>query len=55
MAEEPEEQTSEPFDLQRYLSVVRRRHIHFLIPLLVGWLAVWGQAGFCRRASNQAR
>ncbi|MGA2831979.1 MAG: hypothetical protein ABSE55_02805 [Terracidiphilus sp.] len=42
MAEEPEEQTSEPFDLQRYLSVVRRRHIHFLIPLLVGWLAVWG-------------
>jgi polysaccharide chain length determinant protein (PEP-CTERM system associated) len=42
MAEATEEQNSEPLDLQRYLSVVRRRHIHFLIPLLIGWIAVWG-------------
>jgi polysaccharide chain length determinant protein (PEP-CTERM system associated) len=42
MAEEPEEQKSEPVDLQRYISVARRRHLQFLIPLLLGWLAVWG-------------
>jgi len=42
MAEEPEEQSSEPLDLQRYLGIVRRRHLQFLIPLLFGWLAVWG-------------
>ncbi|MDR3411784.1 MAG: Wzz/FepE/Etk N-terminal domain-containing protein, partial [Formivibrio sp.] len=42
MTDESEEQNSEPLDLQRYFSVVRRRHMHFLIPLLVGWLAVWG-------------
>jgi len=35
------EQPTEGFDLQHYLGIVRRRHIHFLIPLLVGWLAVW--------------
>jgi polysaccharide biosynthesis transport protein len=42
MAEVTEEPNSEPLDLQRYLSVVRRRHIHFLIPVLLGWLVVWG-------------
>ncbi|MDR3577818.1 MAG: Wzz/FepE/Etk N-terminal domain-containing protein, partial [Anaerolineaceae bacterium] len=42
MTEASEEQNSEPLDLQRYFNVVRRRHMHFLIPLLVGWLAVWG-------------
>jgi polysaccharide chain length determinant protein (PEP-CTERM system associated) len=42
MTEEPEEHNSEPFDLQRFLNVVRRRHIYFLIPLLLGWLVVWG-------------
>jgi polysaccharide biosynthesis transport protein len=40
--EESEEQQSSGFDLQRYVAVVRRRHMQFLIPLLVGWLAVWG-------------
>jgi len=35
------EQRSEGFDLQHYLGIVRRRHIHFLIPLLVAWLLVW--------------
>ena len=30
------------FDPQRYLAIVRRRHLHFLIPMFLGWLAVWG-------------
>lgn len=42
MADDLEEQSSQGFDLQHYLGVVRRRHIHFLIPLLIGWAAVWG-------------
>ena len=33
---------SEGFDLQRYLGVVRRRHLQFLIPLFLGWAVVWG-------------
>jgi protein tyrosine kinase modulator len=37
-----EEQKSEGLDFQRYLQVVRRRHLYFLIPLLFGWLVVWG-------------
>ena len=40
MAEDLEEKSLE-FDPQAYLAIVRRRHLHFLIPLLVGWLAVW--------------
>lgn len=42
MEEISEERTSERPDIQRYMSVVRRRHVHFLIPLLLGWLVVWG-------------
>src|ERR1039457_1317867 len=38
----PEEQQSERFDLERYLNIARRRHMHFLLPLLAGWLLVWG-------------
>jgi polysaccharide chain length determinant protein (PEP-CTERM system associated) len=37
-----EEQGSEQPDIHRYLDVVHRRHMHFLIPLLLGWLVVWG-------------
>jgi polysaccharide chain length determinant protein (PEP-CTERM system associated) len=36
------EEKSEGFDLQRYLGMVRRRHLHFLSPLFFGWLVVWG-------------
>ena len=36
------EEKSEGFDLQRYLGIVRRRHLQFLIPLFVGWTVVWG-------------
>lgn len=41
MTEQLEEQ-SQGFDLQRYLGIVRRRHLHFLLPMFVGWLLVWG-------------
>jgi polysaccharide chain length determinant protein (PEP-CTERM system associated) len=41
-SEFPDEQGSEQPDFHRYLDVARRRHMHFLIPLLVGWLVVWG-------------
>jgi len=42
MADDLEEKSPEGFDLQRYLGIVRRRHIHFLIPLFLGWALVWG-------------
>src|SRR5271169_1990027 len=42
MEEKYEEQSPEGLDVQHYLQVVRRRHIHFLIPLFLGWLVVWG-------------
>src|ERR1700758_5193608 len=42
MKEDLEDQNSESFDIQRYLGIARRRHLHFLIPMFVGWLAVWG-------------
>jgi polysaccharide chain length determinant protein (PEP-CTERM system associated) len=42
MVEPLEEQDSGSLDLHHYLDVARRRHLHFLIPLFVGWLVVWG-------------
>jgi polysaccharide biosynthesis transport protein len=41
MAEDFEEKSSEGFNLQHYLGIARRRHLHFLIPFFIGWLAVW--------------
>jgi polysaccharide biosynthesis transport protein len=46
MIEELEEKSSGGFDLPRYLGIVRRRHMQFLIPLLLGWLVVWGASWF---------
>ena len=40
MSDELDEKT-QPFDLHRYLGIVRRRHLHFLIPLFLGWMLVW--------------
>jgi polysaccharide chain length determinant protein (PEP-CTERM system associated) len=37
-----EEEKSEGLDVERYVEIVRRRHIHFLIPLFLGWIVVWG-------------
>jgi len=42
MAEDLEEQSHTGFDLPHYVGLVRRRHMQFLIPLLAGWLIVWG-------------
>ena len=42
MEEIYEEQSSEGLDIPRYLEIVRRRHLQFLIPLFLGWLMVWG-------------
>jgi polysaccharide chain length determinant protein (PEP-CTERM system associated) len=42
MVDDLDEKNSEGFDLQRYLGVVRRRHLLFLIPLFLAWAAVWG-------------
>jgi polysaccharide biosynthesis transport protein len=42
MVDDLDEQSSQGFDLQRYLGVVRRRHLQFLIPLFLGWIVVWG-------------
>jgi polysaccharide biosynthesis transport protein len=41
MPEDFEDQESQGLDLQKYLGIVRRRHLHFLIPLFLGWAAVW--------------
>jgi polysaccharide biosynthesis transport protein len=38
----PDEQESKPLNFKRYLDLFRRRHLQFLIPLLVGWLLIWG-------------
>src|SRR5271157_4509870 len=42
MVDDLEEKSSEGIDIEHYLGVVRRRHLHFLIPLFIGWAAVWG-------------
>ena len=46
MSEELQEQEAQPLDLSRYVDLVRRRHVQFLIPLFVGWLLVWGSSWF---------
>jgi succinoglycan biosynthesis transport protein ExoP len=42
MTEELEEKNPAAFDLPHYVGMVKRRHMQFLIPLLAGWLIVWG-------------
>jgi polysaccharide biosynthesis transport protein len=44
MAEVHEAEGTEKVDFARYMDIARRRHIHFLIPLLLGWAAVWGSS-----------
>ena len=41
MAEEFIEQNSEGLNLQHWVGVARRRYLQFLIPLFIGWVAVW--------------
>src|SRR5258708_22909374 len=42
MVDDLEEKNPEGLDFHHYVGVVRRRHIHFLIPLFLAWAAVWG-------------
>ncbi len=42
MVDDLEENGSEGLDFEHYLGVARRRHLHFLIPLFLGWALVWG-------------
>ncbi|MGD0800076.1 MAG: hypothetical protein ABR906_02045, partial [Terracidiphilus sp.] len=42
MTEFIEEEKSEGIDLRRYLDIIRRRHLHFLLPVFFVWLVVWG-------------
>ena len=44
MPDVSEEQQSGSFDFQRFVGIVRRRHLQFLIPLIAGWLLVWGSS-----------
>lgn len=46
MNEDFEEQKSGRFSLDQLPGIVRRRHFHFLIPLFLGWVAVWGSSWF---------
>jgi succinoglycan biosynthesis transport protein ExoP len=41
MVDELDEKPGEGVNLQQYVDVVRRRHMYFLIPFFLGWLAVW--------------
>jgi succinoglycan biosynthesis transport protein ExoP len=41
MVEEFEEKNSESLNLRQYWPLVRRRQWHFVLPLFLGWLAVW--------------
>jgi polysaccharide biosynthesis transport protein len=44
MPELIEEQGSTQPDFERYIDLVRRRHVYFLVPVFVGWLLVWGSS-----------
>jgi succinoglycan biosynthesis transport protein ExoP len=44
MPEQLEEQELGQPDFERYVDVVRRRHMYFLVPVFLGWLLVWGSS-----------
>jgi polysaccharide biosynthesis transport protein len=44
MPEVIEEQSTEPFEMRRYLDAARRRYPQFLISVFLGWLVVWGSS-----------
>jgi polysaccharide chain length determinant protein (PEP-CTERM system associated) len=44
MAEMIEDPEAERPDVERYLDILRRRHMHLLIPLFITWLLVWGSS-----------
>ncbi len=46
MTELLEERNSERPDVERYFDVLRRRHLHLLLPLFFTWVLVWGSSWF---------
>jgi polysaccharide biosynthesis transport protein len=46
MNEEAGEQSTQQFEIGRYLDIIRRRHMPFLALLLTGWVVVWGSSWF---------
>jgi polysaccharide biosynthesis transport protein len=44
MLESSAEETARPFEIGRYLDIVRRRHMIFLLLLLLIWAAIWGSS-----------
>jgi polysaccharide chain length determinant protein (PEP-CTERM system associated) len=46
MPEELDEQGGQQFDLARIVGIVRRRHLHFLVPMFFAWILVWGSSWF---------
>src|SRR5579862_4074929 len=44
MPESMQGETTQQIDIGRYVDIVRRRHLQFLIPLFLGWLLVWGSS-----------
>jgi succinoglycan biosynthesis transport protein ExoP len=44
MSFETDEQTVQPFEIERYLDVVGRRHLLFLTVLFLSWAAIWGSS-----------
>jgi succinoglycan biosynthesis transport protein ExoP len=54
MSEELENQSTQQFDIGRYLDVLRRRHILFMVLVFVGWAAVWGSSWFLPARYNSS-
>jgi polysaccharide chain length determinant protein (PEP-CTERM system associated) len=44
MADDLEEQKTEGLDIQRITGILRRRSLHFLVPMFFAWLLVWGSS-----------
>lgn len=42
MVDESLEEGQKDFDFGHYLDIARRRQLHFILPLLLGWMVVWG-------------
>src|SRR5579872_2661830 len=42
MVELIEDQNPERSDVERYVDIMRRRHLYFLLPFFAAWLIVWG-------------
>lgn len=42
ISQEPESKTYDSPDWERYFDLIRRRRLHFILPLFVGWAVIWG-------------